>query len=134
MARIKINNVAHFAIHADDLERAQNFYGKVFGWQYEGFGGGPMTDFCKITTMDGNDMAPIGAMQSRKYNVAPEQVIGYECSVAVNDVDITALKVEAAGGKILMPKTAIPGVGWLIKFLDTEGNLACAVKFDTSAK
>ena len=31
-------------------------------------------------------------------------------------------------------KTAIPGVGWLIKFLDTEGNLACAVKFDTSAK
>jgi uncharacterized protein len=33
-----------------------------------------------------------------------------------------------------MPKTAIPGVGWLIKFLDTEGNLACAVHFDESAK
>jgi predicted enzyme related to lactoylglutathione lyase len=134
VTRIKTNNVAHFAIHADDLERAQEFYAKVFGWQYEGFGGGPMTDFCKVTTMDGNDMAPIGAMQSRKFNAAPEKVIGYECSVAVNDVDITAQKVEAAGGKILMPKTAIPGVGWLIKFLDTEGNLACAVKFDTSAK
>ena len=134
MARIKVNNVAHFAIHADDLQRAQNFYGKVFGWQYEGFGGGPMTDFCKITSADSEDLAPIGAMQSRKFNVAPAEVIGYECSIAVNDVDITATKVEAAGGKILMPKTAIPGVGWLIKFLDTEGNLACAVKFDTSAK
>jgi predicted enzyme related to lactoylglutathione lyase len=52
----------------------------------------------------------------------------------VNDVDITAQKVEAAGGKILMPKTAIPGVGWLIKFQDTEGNLACAINFDASAK
>jgi predicted enzyme related to lactoylglutathione lyase len=134
VARIKTNNVAHFAIHADDLGRAQKFYGKVFAWQFEGFGGGPMTDFCKITTADGNDMAPIGAMQSRKFNAAPREVIGYECSIAVNDVDITAKKVEAAGGKILMPKTAIPGVGWLIKFLDTEGNLACAVHFDESAK
>src|SRR5271168_1770791 len=110
MARIKVNNVAHFAIHADDLERAQKFYGKVFGWQYEGFGGGPMTDFCKITSADGNDLAPIGAMQSRRFSAAPREGIGYACSIAVNDVEITAKKVEAAGGKILMPKTAIPGV------------------------
>ena len=33
-----------------------------------------------------------------------------------------------------MPRTAIPGVGCLIKFRDTEGNLACAIRFDEDAK
>jgi predicted enzyme related to lactoylglutathione lyase len=42
--------------------------------------------------------------------------------------------VEANGGKIMMPKAAIAGVGWVVKFLDTEGNLAFAVKHGPAAK
>ena len=61
-------------------------------------------------------------------------MIGFECSIAVTDVDVIALAVEASGGKIVMPKAAIPGVGWLIKFLDTEGNFACAVQYDPAAR
>jgi predicted enzyme related to lactoylglutathione lyase len=49
-------------------------------------------------------------------------------------VDAAARAVEANGGKIVMPRAAIPGVGWIIKFLDTEGNLVCAVKYDPAAK
>ena len=41
--------------------------------------------------------------------------------------------VEANGGKVVMPKAAIPGVGWVVKFLDSEGNLACAVHYDPTA-
>ncbi|NHE55963.1 VOC family protein [Cyclobacterium plantarum] len=33
-----------------------------------------------------------------------------------------------------MPKTAIPNVGWIAKFLDTEGNLICAMQYDDSAE
>jgi predicted enzyme related to lactoylglutathione lyase len=33
-----------------------------------------------------------------------------------------------------MKKAAIPGVGWVVKFLDPEGNLACAVHYDPAAK
>jgi len=33
-----------------------------------------------------------------------------------------------------MPKTAIPNVGWIAKFLDTEENLICAMQYDDSAK
>lgn len=29
------NNVAHFAVHADDVERARNFYSGVFGWRFQ---------------------------------------------------------------------------------------------------
>ncbi|MGH9688120.1 MAG: VOC family protein [Candidatus Acidiferrales bacterium] len=128
------NQLSHFAIHADDLDRARKFYGGVFGWTFQGFGGGPIADFCQILDTDGRRLAPLGAMQSRKFNSAPPPVIGFECSIAVDNVDAVARAVEANGGKIVMPKAAIRGVGWVVKFLDSEGNLACAVQYEASAK
>ena len=127
-------NVAHFAIHADDLERARRFYGSTFNWQFQGFGGPDMSTFCKIKNDAGQDPGLIGAMQHRQFNLLPRPILGFECSIEVDDVDAAAKAVEANGGKILMPKAAIPGVGWLIKFTDTEGNLVCAVHFDVNAK
>lgn len=128
------NQLSHFAIHADDLERARKFYGGVFGWTFQGYAGVPMDGFCRIFDGEGKELAPLGAIQSRKANVAPQPVYGLECSFAVADVDAIAQAVQANGGKIVMPKAAIPTVGWVIKFLDTEGNLACAVQFDPSAR
>jgi uncharacterized protein len=128
------NQLSHFAIHADDLDRARKFYGGVFGWKFQGFGGAPLADFCRIADSAGNPLGPAGALQSRKYNPAPQPVIGFECSIAVDDVDAVARAVEAHGGKIVLPKAAIGGVGWVVKFLDTEGNLACAVEYDPAAR
>jgi uncharacterized protein len=127
------NQLAHFAIHADDLERARKFYGGVFGWTFQGYGG-PMTDFCQIQDAAGKALAPLGAIQSRKFNSAPQPVYGFECSIVVDDVDAAARAVVANGGKIVMPKAAIPGVAWIVKFLDTEGNLVCAVHYDQAAR
>jgi uncharacterized protein len=128
------NQLSHFAIHADDLERARKFYGGVFGWTFQGYAGVPMDGFCRIFDSSGKELAPLGAIQSRKANVAPQPVYGLECSFAVDDVDATARAVEANGGEIVMKKSAIPGVAWIVKFLDTEGNLACAVQYDPSAR
>ena len=128
------NQLSHFAIHADDVARATKFYGGVFGWTFQGFGGGPMNEFCMIQDGAGKMLMPLGAIQLRKFNTAPQPMIGYECSFAVDDVDAAARAVEAAGGKIVMQKSPIPGVGWVIKFLDTEGNLACAVQYDATAR
>ena len=131
------NQLAHFAIHADDLDRARKFYGGVFGWSFqdlEGMGV-PTSDFCQIVPDPSkNPPAHIGAIQARKFNVAPQRVIGYECSFTVADVDATSRTVEASGGKIVLKKAPIPGVGWIVKFLDTEGNLVCAVQSDASAR
>ena len=128
------NQLSHFAIHADNLERARKFYGAIFGWTFQGIPGVPMDGFCQIKDSAGNLLAPLGAIQSRKANVAPQPVIGLECSFAVDDVDATARAVEANDGKIVMKKSAIPGVAWLIKFLDTEGNLLCAAQYDPNAR
>jgi len=45
-----------------------------------------------------------------------------ECTFGVEDVDATRASVVAAGGRILMEKFTIPGVGHLIAFQDPGGN------------
>lgn len=42
--------------------------------------------------------------------------------VSTDDIDATLAKVESLGGKILMPKTEIPQVGWWAVFSDPTGN------------
>lgn len=32
------NNVKHFAVHADDVDRARKFYESVLGWQFTPWG------------------------------------------------------------------------------------------------
>lgn len=125
------NKPSHFAIYIDDIERAKDFYGQLFGWQFNDYG---QEDFLQIKDADSEHAPPIGALQSRKYSPIEEKIIGFECSIAVKDIDSTISSVQEYGGKIVMPKTAIPHVGWLIKFLDTEGNIVCAMQYYQTAK
>ena len=37
-------------------------------------------------------------------------------------------------GKIIVPKAAIPGVGWFAYFADTEGNVSGIMQSDPEAK
>lgn len=125
------NKLTHFAIYTDNLERARNFYGNVFGWGFNTYG---PADFMQIKTDNTDSGELIGALQSRNYSPVPEKIIGLECTVGVENVDETIQRVQSGGGQILMPKTAIPYVGWLTKFLDTEGNLICAMQVDPQAR
>jgi predicted enzyme related to lactoylglutathione lyase len=93
-----------------------------------------MNDFCMMRDPQGNELAPLGAMQRRKFNPAGKEIYGFECTIQVKDLDATSKAVTAQGGKIVMPRCAVPTVGWLIKFLDTEGNLVVAMQPDPAAK
>jgi predicted enzyme related to lactoylglutathione lyase len=54
---------------------------------------------------------------------APEQgTNAFVCTVQVKDFDDIAKKIEAAGGKVALPKYALPKMAWQGYFLDTEGN------------
>lgn len=123
--------MTHFAIYIDDIERAKSFYDRVFDWGFNSYGQG---DFLQIKADKSENGELIGALQSRKYSPVAEKIIGLECSVSVEDVDDIIEKIKTNGGHIVMPKTAIPYVGWLTKFLDTEGNLVCAVQYDNTAR
>ncbi|WP_421811601.1 VOC family protein [Flagellimonas sp.] len=125
------NQLTHFAIYTDDIERAKKFYDNVFDWGFNSYG---QSDFLQIKDDKSDDGELIGALQSRKYSPVSEKVIGFECSIGVENIDFIIEKVKASGGEILMDKTATPYVGWVTKFLDTEGNLLCAVQYDNSAR
>lgn len=117
------NDVVHFAIHADDCERAKTFYETVFGWTFEPWG---PPEFWRVhTSPDGI----FGALQKRREPVSGKGMIGYECSIAVDDVEAIAASIGAHGGKVTMPPFQIEGVGTLVMFEDTEGNVVGAMQY-----
>ena len=123
------NKLTHFAIHIDDMDRAKEFYGEVFEWGFTAYG---PSDFLQIKSDRTEKGELIGALQSRQYSPVKEKLIGLECTVSVESIDEIIKRVEKKGGEILLPKTAIPLVGWIVKFLDTEGNLICAMEYNSN--
>ena len=122
------NDVAHFAIHADDCERAKEFYEKTFGWTFEPWG---PPNFWRIHTSPG---AIHGALQQRSSKVEGKGMIGFECTIAVEDVEATAAAIESNGGGVTMKPFEIEGAGTLIMFSDTEGNTVGAMQYVEGAQ
>jgi predicted enzyme related to lactoylglutathione lyase len=121
-------NLASFAIHVDDLDRARAFYEAVFGWDFEPWG---PPGFYLIHTGDETSPGIQGLMHARQTPRAGSGLNGVEPTFAVDDVDAVAALVEANGGTITYAKGVIPTVGALIRFLDTEGNDIGAMQYVT---
>jgi predicted enzyme related to lactoylglutathione lyase len=114
------NAISWFEIPTEDISRAQKFYEAIFDIQ--------------MTALD------LPQLQMRMFPIENPMNIGgaitfnkefYKPStegplVYLNgnpDVQIVLDKIEAAGGKILVPKTEIsPEYGYMAVFIDTEGN------------
>jgi len=116
------HNLSFFAIHAEDLPKAQRFYEKVFGWKFQPWG---PPGFLLIETGDKNAPGVPGALQNRYELIPGQRLTGFECTIDTADIDATAAAVVKHGGKIIMPKCEIPTVGHLIKIQDTDGNVMC---------
>lgn len=117
------NPVAHFAIHADDCDRAKSFYESVFGWTFEPWG--PPGFWRVHTTPEGIS----GALQQRRSAVSGDGMIGYECSISVEDVTACAKAIEEHGGTIESPPFTISNVGTVLYFRDPEGNRVGAMQY-----
>jgi predicted enzyme related to lactoylglutathione lyase len=114
------NNVDFFAINADDVPRARKFYEMVFGWSFEPWG---PPNFYLIAT-DTERAATIGgALQERRELARGQKMIGFECTITVDNIDQTIRAIEANGGRIAAPKFHIPTVGTVAYFFDSEGNV-----------
>lgn len=107
--------ISWFEIPADDLERARKFYSELFGWRIEEFPVQFRRDYLIIKTGKGNAVS--GGLTKRQ---RPDQTIVNYIDVA--SADRYAVKVERLGGKVLVPKTAVPGMGYFVVCEDTEEN------------
>lgn len=121
-----MSRVTHFELPADDPERAIAFYRDVFGWTIEKWDG--PTEYWLIGTGSETEPGIDGGLARRQ-----EPETGTEITVEVESVDKAVSAVEAQGGKVLRPKRAIPGVGWLAYCQDTEGNTFGVMQSDPSA-
>lgn len=132
-----MNRVVHFEIHADNPERAVEFYTKVFGWEIKKWEGGSMEYWMVMTApQDSKEMGINGGLLRRPVKLT-EGMCGsnsFVCTMAVENYDEIAKKILEAGGKIAMPKFALAGMAWQGYFLDTEGNTFGIHQPDKNAK
>ncbi len=119
--------VNHFDMSADDPERAMNFYREVFGWRFEKWNG----PFDYWLVMTGNPAEPgiDGGIAKRENPNA--RVMNF---IEVPSVGKCIEKITSNGGKILQEKQAIPGVGYIVIFQDTEKNMFGILQADLNAK
>jgi predicted enzyme related to lactoylglutathione lyase len=115
------HTIVHFEIPADDVEKLRKFYSLLFGWKIELMPG--QVEYYGIWTVPvdekGMPLRPgVNGGLMKKQN--PEhKAVNY---VQVESVDEYMKKIESLGGRIVVPKMEIPGIGWWAQALDPEGN------------
>ena len=121
------NRVVHFEIYADDLERAKKFYKDVFDQEYVDWSGVTGTPYWGILTapMDSKEPGINGGLMKRQGGapLGGEAVVGYVCTVQVENIDETIEKIENAGGILALAKMSLGGMAWQAYYKDKEGNI-----------
>jgi len=124
-----MRRVVHFEIYTDNPKAVQPFYQDVFGWKFKKFEGGPV-EYWLVTTGDDKDPGINGGLTRPREGQSP----GTLNTIAVPSLDETIKKIEQRGGKICVPKMAIPGVGWLAYAQDPAKNVFGIMEPDTNAR
>ena len=108
------HTIAHFDIPAENIEKMKKFYSELFGWKIERVGG-PIEYYLIETAPEGKG---VGGGMSKKEHPS-QHPMNY---IFVESVDEYSKKVEKLGGKIIVPKQTLPGMGYLAVAMDPEGN------------
>jgi predicted enzyme related to lactoylglutathione lyase len=122
-----MSRVIHFEIPAAEPDRAAAFYGKVFGWKFDKWAG--PTEYWMVTTGTEGTPGINGGMMKK-----PGGIASTTNTIGVLSVDRAVNAAVEAGGRNIMPKTPIPGVGYFAYCEDTEGNLFGVMQMDANAK
>ena len=102
--------IVHFEIPADDTSKSREFWGSLFGWQFQSYPGPSEYHMTRIGEQSGlaiTNMEP-GKKGPRAY-------------FDVDDINAGAARVSELGGDAgdAMP---VPSMGWFAICKDTEGN------------
>jgi predicted enzyme related to lactoylglutathione lyase len=122
---------AYFDLTVLDVARAKAFFEAVLGWRFEKFE--MPYEYYRIQAgpphepgIDGG----IGAVQDAPLSGGRPMTL---VTVPVENLDDTLARVEAAGGAVVEPKLAIPGVGWYATCAEPGGLKFGLVQADPSA-
>ena len=105
--------IVHVEFAASDQQAAGKFYADLFGWKTE-----YMPEFKYVTFETGPDEVG-GGINPVSDDYPAGTVVFY---VGTDDIEASLAKAEGLGGKTILPKMEVPGMGWLAMFLDPFGN------------
>jgi hypothetical protein len=116
--------VVHFEVHAEDPQRAIAFYETALGWIFSELAPG---EYWLVNTGPDSEPGINGGLIRRKGPGpaldAKLPLTAYVCTVQVKSLDTFLQAVDNAGGAVVVPRHAVPGVGWSAYAKDTEGNI-----------
>jgi predicted enzyme related to lactoylglutathione lyase len=117
--------VVHFEIAGKNAEQLRRFYSLLFQWRMDPGAGDKYTDVHTETEsgIDGNIFETLGDV--------PAHVTIY---VEVDDAQDYLERGQLLGGEVVMPSTAIPGVGTIAVLRDPAGNSIGLLQNRGSAK
>lgn len=109
-----------FEIPVNDIERATRFYSQVLAVQLAPMDYGPHKMAVFPAGEAGEDIVHGALVQGEGYTPGADGPLVY--LNGGDDLAVPLARIEAAGGRVVMPKTAIGSHGFMAIFLDTEGN------------
>ncbi len=103
--------IAHVEIPTKNLDKSNEFYHKLFGWDFKSFGNG----YQLFNTHKG---FTVGLRISNEISKGDSTIF----HVKVDDISTMLKTAVEAGGKVFREKTTIPAMGYYALINDLDGN------------
>ena len=103
------NPIIHWELMVSDPERTKAFYRRVFDWKFE--------DRTPEYALIDAGVPPGGGLLRRPANVPMSSFHAY---FEVADLDRALVNAVEAGATVIVPRMAVPDVGWFAMFLDPD--------------
>ncbi len=107
--------VVHWELWSEDPARIGDFYQEVFGWNIRTI---PELNYRLVET--GGEGGINGGIMKPQRGPWPGKLAFY---IDVDDLEHYSRKIQQAGGRIVVEKVDVPGVGQLALFEDPEGRV-----------
>jgi hypothetical protein len=108
------NPFVYVELKTADLGRAKDFYGSLFGWQFDDVAESPREPYTMIRPGAGTG----GGMLLQPGSAGPSQWIAY---VGVDDIRAATEKARALGADVVTEPTEMKHAGWLAVIRDPAG-------------
>lgn len=106
------NTVCHVEWQVTSFDNAERFYGGLFGWKFTKWG----EEYMLFEAESG----PGGGFTVVKKIDAGQSPLVH---IEVDEIEPYLSKATELGGKVAVPKTEIPQVGWFAVLNDIDGNV-----------
>lgn len=107
--------IVHWEFWSEDPARISDFYQKVFDWHIRPI---PEMNYCVVET--GGKGGINGGIMKPQAGPWPGKMTFY---IDVDDLDAFGRKIQKAGGKLVVEKMEVPGVGQFSLFEDPDGRV-----------